>query len=164
MTPKAGGADDKMNGGEKLQRSSVSLPAKLAREGSQSSEGTATTSGTPGGTPQRRQGFIRRASMGKMEVGSQRRLSSTASFQRKYSKRMSRRMSLAVPAPAGGWGGAVCLASCWTNGTIFGIINSFGVLFVVMLNELEGATSFKTGKSILSWAWRWRVGVGVKIS
>ncbi|XP_072018823.1 monocarboxylate transporter 10-like [Amphiura filiformis] len=83
--------------------------------------------------------------MGKIErVGSQRRLSSTASFQRKYSKRMSRRMSLAVPAPDGGWGWVVCLASCWTNGTIFGVINSFGVLFVVMLDQLEGATSFKT--------------------
>ena len=125
---------------EKLKRVSVSLPAKLGRE-----ERDSQSSQNDGGTPRR--GFPRRTSMGKIErVGSQRRMSSTSSFQRKYSKRMSRRMSLAVPAPDGGWGWVVCLASCWTNGTIFGIINSFGVLFVVMLNELEGATSFKTGE------------------
>ena len=136
MTPEP---DSNKMEGEKLKRVSVSLPAKLGREerDSQSSQN--------GGTPRR--GLPRRTSMGKMErVGSQRRMSSTSSFQRKYSKRMSRRMSLAVPAPDGGWGWVVCLASCWTNGTIFGIINSFGVLFVVMLDELDGATSFKTGE------------------
>lgn len=32
--------------------------------------------------------------------------------------------------PDGGWGWVVCLASFWTNGTIFGIMNCFGVLYV----------------------------------
>ncbi|XP_013390816.1 monocarboxylate transporter 10 [Lingula anatina] len=35
--------------------------------------------------------------------------------------------------PDGGWGWVVCLASCWTNGTIFGILNNFGILFPKML-------------------------------
>ncbi|XP_041463140.1 monocarboxylate transporter 10-like [Lytechinus variegatus] len=53
------------------------------------------------------------------------------------------RRSVPTSVPEGGWGWIVCLASCWTNGVVFGVINSFGVLYVVML-ELEGADAFKT--------------------
>lgn len=30
--------------------------------------------------------------------------------------------------PDGGWGWVVCFASFWVNGTIFGMLNTFGVL------------------------------------
>ncbi|XP_071501226.1 monocarboxylate transporter 10-like [Diadema antillarum] len=53
------------------------------------------------------------------------------------------RRSVPTAVPEGGWGWVVCLASCWTNGVVFGIINSFGVLYVVML-KLDGADAFKT--------------------
>ena len=47
----------------------------------------------------------------------------------------------------GGWGWVVCLTSALTNGTIFSLLNTFGVLFVAIINEhgvgLEDAT-FKT--------------------
>ncbi|XP_014668222.1 PREDICTED: monocarboxylate transporter 10-like [Priapulus caudatus] len=51
--------------------------------------------------------------------------------------------------PEGGWGWVVCIASFWTNGTIFGILNSFGVIYVKLLEELkekeeQSATAFKT--------------------
>ncbi|XP_033112779.1 monocarboxylate transporter 10-like [Anneissia japonica] len=39
--------------------------------------------------------------------------------------------------PEGGWGWVVCLASTWTNGTVFGILNCFGVLLIQILNEIE---------------------------
>lgn len=48
-----------------------------------------------------------------------------------------------TPPDGGCWAWLVCAASCWTNGTVFGIINSFGVLLVAM-KELEGADVFKT--------------------
>ncbi|XP_064629022.1 monocarboxylate transporter 10-like [Lineus longissimus] len=35
--------------------------------------------------------------------------------------------------PDGGWGWLVCIGSSWTNGTVFGVINTFGILFVEML-------------------------------
>lgn len=37
--------------------------------------------------------------------------------------------------PDGGWGWVVCLASFWTNGTIFGIMNCFGVLYVKLKDK-----------------------------
>uniref|UniRef100_A0A8D0GIL7 Monocarboxylate transporter 10 n=1 Tax=Sphenodon punctatus TaxID=8508 RepID=A0A8D0GIL7_SPHPU len=37
--------------------------------------------------------------------------------------------------PEGGWGWVVMLASMWCNGSVFGIQNSCGVLFVSMLKE-----------------------------
>lgn len=53
------------------------------------------------------------------------------------------RRSVPTSVPEGGWGWVVCLASSWTNGVVFGVINSFGVLYVVML-ELDGADAFRT--------------------
>ena len=37
----------------------------------------------------------------------------------------------------GGWGWVVCLVSFWCNGTIFGILNTFGILYVKLLEEHE---------------------------
>ena len=51
------------------------------------------------------------------------------------------------PVPDGGWGWVVCLTSALTNGTIFSLLNTFGVLFVAIVSEhgdgLEDA-NFKT--------------------
>ncbi|XP_035226613.1 monocarboxylate transporter 10-like isoform X2 [Stegodyphus dumicola] len=41
----------------------------------------------------------------------------------------------AIQPPDGGWGWIVCLASFWTNGTIFGIMNCFGVLYVKLKDK-----------------------------
>lgn len=41
----------------------------------------------------------------------------------------------AFQPPDGGWGWVVCLASFWTNGTIFGIMNCFGVLYVKLKDK-----------------------------
>ena len=52
--------------------------------------------------------------------------------------------------PDGGWGWVVCFASFWTNGSIFGIINTFGIMYVALLEEFSGAgeedIAFKTCK------------------
>ncbi|XP_050994181.1 monocarboxylate transporter 10 [Labeo rohita] len=37
--------------------------------------------------------------------------------------------------PEGGWGWVVMLASMWCNGSVFGIQNAFGILFVALLNK-----------------------------
>lgn len=37
--------------------------------------------------------------------------------------------------PEGGWGWVVMLAAMWCNGSVFGIQNSFGILFVSLLNQ-----------------------------
>ena len=37
--------------------------------------------------------------------------------------------------PDGGWGWIVCLTSLWANGTVFGIINTFGIIYVQMREE-----------------------------
>ena len=52
--------------------------------------------------------------------------------------------------PDGGWGWIVCLTSFWTNGTIFGILNTFGILFVELLREFDddGDIAFKTCRCI----------------
>lgn len=39
--------------------------------------------------------------------------------------------------PDGGWGWVVCLVSFWTNGIIFGILNTFGILYVRILDEFD---------------------------
>lgn len=39
--------------------------------------------------------------------------------------------------PDGGWGWVVCAISCWTNGAVFGIINTFGLIYNQMLNDPE---------------------------
>ena len=37
----------------------------------------------------------------------------------------------------GGWGWVVCFASFWTNGTIFGTLNTFGVIYAELMEEFE---------------------------
>lgn len=37
--------------------------------------------------------------------------------------------------PDGGWGWVVCFTSMLTNGTVFGVINTFGIIYVVMVDE-----------------------------
>lgn len=37
--------------------------------------------------------------------------------------------------PEGGWGWVVMLASMWCNGSVFGIQNAFGIMFVALLKE-----------------------------
>ena len=37
--------------------------------------------------------------------------------------------------PDGGWGWIVCLTSLWANGTVFGIINTFGIIYVQMREQ-----------------------------
>ncbi|XP_014898333.1 monocarboxylate transporter 10 isoform X1 [Poecilia latipinna] len=39
--------------------------------------------------------------------------------------------------PEGGWGWVVMLASMWCNGSVFGIQNSFGILYVSLLKEFS---------------------------
>ncbi|GAB1605526.1 monocarboxylate transporter 10-like isoform X2 [Argonauta hians] len=34
--------------------------------------------------------------------------------------------------PDGGWGWVVCFASLWVNGLVFGILNSYGIIYIVM--------------------------------
>ena len=43
--------------------------------------------------------------------------------------------------PEGGWGWVVCFASFWTNGTLFGILNTFGILYVKILEEFKDPDS-----------------------
>lgn len=40
--------------------------------------------------------------------------------------------------PDGGWGWVVCFASFWVNGTIFGMLNTFGILLPQIKKELGG--------------------------
>lgn len=51
--------------------------------------------------------------------------------------------------PDGGWGWVVCIASLWVNGLVFGILNSYGIIYVPML-KIYGTNdpniSFKTCK------------------
>lgn len=55
--------------------------------------------------------------------------------------------------PEGGWGWVVMLASMWCNGSVFGIQNAFGILFVSLLKEFGSETDedlrFRTGSSSL---------------
>lgn len=37
--------------------------------------------------------------------------------------------------PEGGWGWVVMFAAMWCNGSVFGIQNAFGILFVYLLQE-----------------------------
>ncbi|XP_063351606.1 monocarboxylate transporter 10 [Pelmatolapia mariae] len=41
--------------------------------------------------------------------------------------------------PEGGWGWVVMLASMWCNGSVFGIQNAFGVMYIYLLREFGGA-------------------------
>lgn len=51
--------------------------------------------------------------------------------------------------PEGGWGWVVMLASMWCNGSVFGIQNAFGILFMSLLKEFGSETDedlrFRTG-------------------
>lgn len=53
--------------------------------------------------------------------------------------------------PEGGWGWLVMLASMWCNGSVFGIQNAFGILFLSLLKEFGSQDDedlrFRTGKS-----------------
>ncbi|XP_023236617.1 monocarboxylate transporter 10-like [Centruroides sculpturatus] len=51
---------------------------------------------------------------------------------------MEKSSSSFVP-PDGGWGWVVCFASFLVNGTIFGIMNSSGILFVKLKETFQGA-------------------------
>ncbi|XP_050394886.1 monocarboxylate transporter 10 [Patella vulgata] len=49
--------------------------------------------------------------------------------------------------PDGGWGWVVCITSLWVNGTVFGILNTFGILYVSMREKYakdDPSISFKT--------------------
>lgn len=51
--------------------------------------------------------------------------------------------------PDGGWGWVVCFASLWANGTVFGIINTFGIVYVQMREHYakdDPEVSLKTGE------------------
>lgn len=52
--------------------------------------------------------------------------------------------------PEGGWGWLVMFASMWCNGSVFGIQNAFGILFLSLLKEFGSEDDedlrFKTGK------------------
>ncbi|XP_072912022.1 monocarboxylate transporter 10 [Hemitrygon akajei] len=63
-----------------------------------------------------------------------------------------------VDPPEGGWGWVVMLASMWCNGSVFGIQNSFGLLYLSLLENFGGTEDkhlqFKT-------AWVGSVSVGM---
>lgn len=52
--------------------------------------------------------------------------------------------------PEGGWGWLVMLAAMWCNGSVFGIQNAFGILFLSLLEEFGSKDDedlrFKTGE------------------
>lgn len=54
--------------------------------------------------------------------------------------------------PEGGWGWVVMLASMWCNGSVFGIQNAFGILFVSLLKEFgsehDDDLRFRTGNTL----------------
>lgn len=52
--------------------------------------------------------------------------------------------------PEGGFGWVVVLAATWCSGSIFGIQNSFGILYVMLQKEMGGAggQDFKTGNTV----------------
>ncbi|XP_070557441.1 monocarboxylate transporter 10-like [Ptychodera flava] len=52
--------------------------------------------------------------------------------------------------PEGGWGWVVCFASFWTNATVFGINNCFGVLLVAILDDPQLQ---KSGANVFNTAW-----------
>jgi hypothetical protein len=66
--------------------------------------------------------------------------------------------------PEGGWGWLVMLAAMWCNGSVFGIQNAYGVLFVSMLDTFKAKDddnmAFKTGGTLLRAEGRRACGVG----
>lgn len=57
--------------------------------------------------------------------------------------------------PEGGWGWVVMLAAMWCNGTVFGIQNAFGILFLSLLREFgsehDEDLRFRTGEWVSRW-------------
>ena len=55
--------------------------------------------------------------------------------------------------PEGGWGWVVMLAAMWCNGSVFGLQNAFGILFLSLLREFGSEEDedlrFKTGRTSL---------------
>ena len=48
----------------------------------------------------------------------------------------------------GGWGWVVCFTALWANGTVFGIINTFGIVYIQMrehYSKNDPEVSLKTG-------------------
>lgn len=63
--------------------------------------------------------------------------------------------------PEGGWGWVVMLAAMWCNGSVFGIQNAFGILFLSLMQEFGSKDDedlrFKTGEGGGGWSGGWRV-------
>lgn len=57
--------------------------------------------------------------------------------------------------PEGGWGWMVMLASMWCNGSVFGIQNAFGVMYIYLLQEFgspdDKDLQFRTCEYRLTW-------------
>lgn len=66
--------------------------------------------------------------------------------------------------PEGGWGWVVMFASMWCNGSVFGIQNAFGILFLSLLKEFGSEDDedlrFKTGKGFSQKLSKFGWGVG----
>jgi len=63
-----------------------------------------------------------------------------------------------VPAD-GGWGWVVCWMSFWTNAVIFGMLNSFGIIYVEMLRVFDNGEDDLSFRTCKLWrqrnAWNW---------
>lgn len=46
--------------------------------------------------------------------------------------------------PDGGWGWVVCFASFWVNGTVFGMLNTYGVLLPSISQLASGEENITT--------------------
>ncbi|XP_013785741.1 monocarboxylate transporter 10-like [Limulus polyphemus] len=65
--------------------------------------------------------------------------------------------------PEGGWGWVVCLASFWTNGIIFGVMNCYGVIFVELKERFKLTHSEDTA-FFTSWVGSISVGTTLLLS
>ncbi|XP_022245308.1 monocarboxylate transporter 10-like isoform X2 [Limulus polyphemus] len=65
--------------------------------------------------------------------------------------------------PEGGWGWVVCLASFWTNGIIFGVMNCYGVIFVKLKDQFE-ATHSDDAAFLTSWVGSVSIGMTFLLS
>ncbi|CAL1280644.1 unnamed protein product [Larinioides sclopetarius] len=68
----------------------------------------------------------------------------------------------AFTPPDGGWGWVVCLASFWTNGTIFGVMNCFGVLYVKLKDKF--AETHEEAAFVTSWVGSVSIGMTFLLS
>jgi len=53
--------------------------------------------------------------------------------------------------PDGGWGWMVCFVSFWVNGSVFGCLNTFGILLPVMMKEFATDENEENLTFIISW-------------